>query len=346
MKKLLFSILLSVISVSYVYAQCGPGGCPLPGARPFRERPFDRGPFGRDPYPSPPNLNPRDNFPLVPQELREKILKASVKVYSQRGRTIAMGSGTIIKYAGHVGVTTAGHVPESTDVAIWNRYIGNVKCVLRGISRNPDWAILEPEEKQEELYELALEFRYPGYDATTQDKVLLCGYDASEEPKLWRGTLRSTLSNSNLEILGPARQGDSGGGVFDMDGNLMAIIWGSDFRTNTFATDRTVVIEYIQKHEDTCFGWRRPFGQKPKPQPPAPKPEAPKVEPKPEPKPEHVPEHKPEHVPEHKSCPEHDNKLPIIRGVLDFFKPTLYVFVGWLAFLPVLTITRIILAFR
>lgn len=164
---------------------------------------------------------------------------AVVRIYSQDGpRMRSIGSGTLVRWNGRIVVLTARHVVQDarriivelcTKRTLWARIV-KVDAVW-------DCAVLEliGEPAGVEPAEVAL-----GKNAkfSKGDRLESCGYGADGKLACNSGLfigyrragIRATVDDW-MEISGHARQGDSGGGVFNTRGRLVGVLWGTDGKT-------------------------------------------------------------------------------------------------------------------
>lgn len=305
-----FVFLLMCFGTNVAFAQCEGGYCPSPPGRGY-SNPYSGGDkYQPQPYSwqQDPTLDTR-----VGRDVLERIENASVIVYAEEGRGVrSKGSGTLIRIDDQICVITAGHVASgSSALSITSSKIQATRCELRKLTRigfimhteytvrnEPrivnrliDYAILEPAENQEELYQLAIPFSYNNVPPVGTT-VVCAGYNRGETLRLWVSRIRRHLSVPNdnskfreysrwMELQYPAQQGDSGGGVFTKDGTFIGIIWGTNGQITLATMSTNVAWEFA---EDTCLRWRRSkkppvTPEQPKPNAPVPKPEVPEVKP-------------------------------------------------------------------
>ena len=290
-RNILLSLICSVLLLQPAFPQCSGSSCPLPQTPRFPRSPQYGAPSYGVPY-----QNPGGYAPSITAEVQEKIKKASVRVAVPiSSRTTAYGSGTLFAWGDSVGVLTAGHVVEDgTSVFIIHESLGNIPCDVHVYNTATDYALLEPREKQEELWELAAK-PYSGGPLQNGSTVVTAGFAGNTVVTIRAGVLQryATVSNGGrfgrsiliigdikdyinksgimpmlgfksvagvgtgnwMEIHGTARSGDSGGGIFTEDGRLIGNIWGSDMRNLVVATWFGPATQEIGK---TCiFNWRR-----------------------------------------------------------------------------------------
>jgi len=280
-------ILLSIFALNFsnlnILAQCPGGSCPVPGYS--------------SPYSQPHSGYDRSEDQVtVPKELADKIRAASVIVTCPSGgRGYNKGSGTLVKYEDIICVVTASHVVKDSrgPIVIKSPTISETECEIRIINTEADYAVLEPKSNQETLYNSAVTFYGPGVVSETE-QLIISGYpELSTTPRLFGSRLiKYNIQRKNvewMELRYPAKQGDSGGGVFTKDGKLAGIVWGSDFRSYTTATWIGPLTLEI-KEKQTCFLWRflqrlrpgKPDNPPPPSSPPPPQPAPPPSPPPPD----------------------------------------------------------------
>lgn len=359
------------------YGQCSSGSCPLPT---YPSAP--RSPSYGNSAPQAPNV-------AISAELKEKITLASVKVKGEiSDRLSGYGSGTLFRwsYSGDdgtprdsVGVLTAGHVVEDArQVLVIHPTLGPIPCDVLVYNTDVDYAILEPRERQEELFAYAVTY-YSGALMKPGDGVIIAGYASNSTVSVRSGRFisyttarggrifgnrsifyegdinefrflqgvramlgfrsqRGLNAPNWMKIVGVARSGDSGGGLFTTDGRLIGNIWGSDMQNEVMgAWFSPAAYELVEKVCVFSWGRKRNPDNKPGTNPgtnpgtapdtnPTPGvPDSGSVTPPDKPKPE---EPKPEAPkPEVKPVPVNPwDKL------WEFLKPTVYVVIFYLCF--------------
>lgn len=281
MLKYILSVLLILTPFAVVQGQCGSGSCTIPSA--------PSAPYSA-PYAAPSAPAQQEEMePIIPADLRVKIEQATVQVIAIASQEVSRteyvkGSGTIIRLGDRLAVITAGHVVADSKPHYLQTSDGiTARYEIRYFDRVTDFAILEPSEKQEILYERGVEI-FSGYP-DSNGFFILSGYDSTTRVRLWRGRLLGRLLTTGtreyhwIQLNRPSREGDSGGGIFSSDGRLFGIIWGTD-GSRTVATIIDPVTLYLNKNYQTCLFWRF---RKPRP------PETPPVIPGPIPDPGPIP---------------------------------------------------------
>ena len=163
---------------------------------------------------------------------------AVVRIYCQDDvRTRSIGSGTLVRWgANKVVVLTARHVIQDAKkitVELFNKR--TYKARVLKVDAVWDCAVLELIGKPEGIEPAELELG----DAAMQqegNRLESCGYGPDGRlacnTGLFLGYKRSTQTPNGpddwFEISGHARQGDSGGGVFNERGRLVGVLWGTN----------------------------------------------------------------------------------------------------------------------
>jgi|GEM_PF-1460519 len=165
---------------------------------------------------------------------------AIVRIYCQEGtgvkwQTRSIGSGTLVRWAGKIVVLTARHVVKDAKKIIVEAVTGKTYygTVLK-VDAVWDCAVIElkgtPNVQPAEIE--------MGDAALLREGAVLesCGYGPDGKLAINSGRFLS-YKRSNaamngpddwMEISGYARQGDSGGPVFNERGRLVGVLWGTD----------------------------------------------------------------------------------------------------------------------
>jgi len=156
-------------------------------------------------------------------------------VYMEAGGVRSYGSGTLVSKAGGRGIVlTCAHVfghcrPSGNTVVTFRdgrRFAGN----LVALDQAWDLAALEIEAPDETPVPVAQDPPRPG------DQLQSCGYGPDGHYRCNRGRALgyvragNTPTRETLELSGWARDGDSGGPVFNARGQLAAVLWGTNGR--------------------------------------------------------------------------------------------------------------------
>ncbi len=162
---------------------------------------------------------------------------AVVRIYSQeKNRTRSIGSGTLVRWNGRIAVLTARHVVASAErivVELCTKKTHGAHVLKADVVW--DCAVLELTGTPEGVVPAEVEM---GQDAALTEGVRLesCGYGADGRlacnAGLFVGYRRPVNGGDGCDdwmiVTGHARQGDSGGGVFNAHGRLVGVLWGTD----------------------------------------------------------------------------------------------------------------------
>ncbi|GAG40405.1 unnamed protein product, partial [marine sediment metagenome] len=178
--------------------------------------------------------NPGYGYDCGPNGCRRGPNPAACRIRNDFGREAYMGSGTLIDKDQRYGlVVTCQH--------IFRKGKGTITCSFPDGNRYK--AVLLNTDGPWDL--AALLIKPPPANPVTVasvapkagDTVTSCGYGPDGQYWCNRGRVtgyvrtQSTGSNETLELTGRARDGDSGGPVFNTKGQLVAVLWGTDGRT-------------------------------------------------------------------------------------------------------------------
>jgi thioredoxin 1 len=162
---------------------------------------------------------------------------AVVRIYCQdSAHTRSIGSGVLVRWNMRIAVLTARHVVQDAKrivVELCNKrtYEAHVMkmdavwdCAVLVLAGEPDG--IEPADV--ELGEKAMQ--------QEGSRLESCGYGPDGQlacnSGLFLGYKRSTQSPNGpddwMEISGHARQGDSGGPIFNTEGHVVGVLWGTD----------------------------------------------------------------------------------------------------------------------
>jgi hypothetical protein len=156
-----------------------------------------------------------------------------VRVIHTVGGQRSYGSGTLV----HVGVgremiLTCGHLfrgPQG-EATVTFRDGRRFEAELLAIDQNWDLAALGVAARDAAAVKIAVEHPRPG------EPLRSCGfgpdgrYWCNPGQALGYARTAATPTHETLQLSGFARQGDSGGPVFNREGELVAVIWGTDGR--------------------------------------------------------------------------------------------------------------------
>ncbi len=229
MRKILLILLLVGAMALPVFAQCGPWGCPTQ----------------RQPAPRvkvKPNGTVKIKRPTPAWRYERAIghRAAVVRIHCwEGGGRWGKGSGVLVRWGKRTVVITARHVVVKAKRVLVDFHNGK-RRKARVLKVNVRWdcAVLDIGAAPEGIEPARMAF---GNDATFQDgdRLESCGYGADDKlasnSGLFKGYRRSTAAMQGpddwMVISGHARQGDSGGPVFDSKGRVVGVLWGTDGQT-------------------------------------------------------------------------------------------------------------------
>lgn len=157
--------------------------------------------------------------------------QAIVRITHERGRTRALGSGTLIEAEGEEGIIlTCGHLFREGAGSVVVSFVDGRSFGAAIIKIDPvaDLAALRIRNPQVPPIALAPEVPRRG------EALISCGYGGDGRLSCNRGQLLGYARLSGapaddvLELSGSARQGDSGGPVLDRQHRLVAVLFGTD----------------------------------------------------------------------------------------------------------------------
>jgi len=144
------------------------------------------------------------------------------------------GSGTLIqKDAARGLVLTCAHLfrGQGQGIAVTFPDGQSLDAALVAIDHDWDLAVLRIAAPQADPVAIAADAPQPGQALTS------CGYGpdgrywCNQGQALGYARTASTPTHETLALTGMAREGDSGGPVFNQQGELVAVLWGTDGRT-------------------------------------------------------------------------------------------------------------------
>jgi S1-C subfamily serine protease len=159
------------------------------------------------------------------------VVPGIVRIVNQQGNEFSIGSGTLVERKQDVGIVlTCAHV--------FSDGVGDILVFFDGGA--PRRALLIATDDKNDLAAIAV--ARPGVPAVvlatsipaTGAPLASCGFGQEGKLRVNRGELRGKVtlkdgeSEGVLELTGLARQGDSGGPIFDAQHRLVAVIMGSD----------------------------------------------------------------------------------------------------------------------
>ncbi len=209
-------------------AQCGPWGCPT-----------QRQPAPRVKVKPNGMVKIRRPTPAWRYERAVGYRAAVVRIHCwEGGGRWGKGSGVLVRWGKRVVVITARHVVVKAKRVLVDFHNGK-RRKARVLKVNVRWdcAVLDIGAAPAGIEPARMAF---GNDATFQngDRLESCGYGADDKlasnSGLFKGYRRSSAAMQGpddwMVISGHARQGDSGGPVFDSKGRVVGVLWGTDGR--------------------------------------------------------------------------------------------------------------------
>jgi len=159
---------------------------------------------------------------------------ATCRIRNQLGREAYLGSGTLIDKDRRCGlVVTCQHIFRQGKGTITCSFPDGTryKAILVNTDGPWDLAALLILAPKSDPVTVAQQAARPG------ETVWSCGYGPDGQYWCNRGQVvgyvrtETTRTSETLELTGRARDGDSGGPVFNTEGELAAVLWGTDGRT-------------------------------------------------------------------------------------------------------------------
>lgn len=162
---------------------------------------------------------------------------AVVRIYCQdAAHSRSIGSGVLIRWGHRIVVLTARHVVQDAKQIIIELPTKRIHRA-RVLKADPVWdcAVLELIDKPVGVEPVDVEF---GQTAMQQpgNRLESCGYGPDGKlacnSGLFLGYRRSTEAKNGpddwMELSGHARSGDSGGPIFNAQGHVVGVLWGTD----------------------------------------------------------------------------------------------------------------------
>lgn len=215
--------------VPWCFAQCGPGGC-CPGGECGR----GVGDWRSAMRPAEPSTPAKANASENTADCYRSVVRVETL---DRDGTQSLGSGVALAWKGHVVVLTAGHVVCDSR-RIWIRNTTKIHTA-RIIKTDRAWDVAVLQPLGSGRFDCARLAWREGGMLRSGDRLESCGLGpAGGRLAVNRGRFlhyaRSSARSAATDWLvmtGTARQGDSGGPVFNREGELVGILWGTDGQT-------------------------------------------------------------------------------------------------------------------
>jgi len=159
---------------------------------------------------------------------------AVVRVVNAAAGCLYHGSGTLVDKDERTGlVLTCAHLfrPGAGEVTV--SFAEGQRYGARLVAVDPAWDLAALEIATPAAAPVALALHAPG----PGDLLQSCGFGRDGRYSCNRGRalgyvrLAAAATHETLELSGSAREGDSGGPVFNERGELAAVVWGTDGRT-------------------------------------------------------------------------------------------------------------------
>jgi hypothetical protein len=173
---------------------------------------------------------PQYTAPARPQQQPHP---AVCRVRNSSGRVSCYGSGTLIESSDGRGlIITCHHLFREGVGTITVTFPDGQRHVARLLGHDPEWDLAALEIASPQATPVAVSQNYP----RPGDILRACGYGSDgryvcsmgEALGYTRPSVGATYET--LEMQGAAREGDSGGPVFNQKGELCAVLWGTDGR--------------------------------------------------------------------------------------------------------------------
>jgi hypothetical protein len=225
MKKIL--VLIGIIMMLFMLvgpllAQCSNGRCGI-----------DNNPWQAVPQSQPQQYQQPQAQPTASYIQGEGVYASVVRITATESRGARKGSGVIVRWGTKLVILTARHVIKNANMAIHARVSGKwFQTRVLGVDTEWDVAILEVPPTLEVPYN-EVAYTVDG-QVKPGDIVEACGFGSDDRLAKFVGPVKGFSSNKPsgssadwLEMVGHARQGDSGGPVY-RQGKLVGVLWGTD----------------------------------------------------------------------------------------------------------------------
>lgn len=270
-------LLVALLMASPAGAQlCPKGQCPTP---PWNAAPRWQAVPLR-PGGAPGNRTPR--FPSL-----QRVRAATCRILHETSHGRSWGSGTLVntENAGTIVLTCAHLFRDGAGkTRVWFTGGGAHSATLIDLDTNHDLAALKIDLKRDEHLPSTSAVDIADHAPPAGVLVHGCGFGKAGRFRCQSGTVLGYARSQHAQhadtllYVGAARQGDSGGGVFDQQGKLVAVVWGTDER-RTMATAVSQVHHFLRSIVSRLRRGR-PAPPQPKAPPLAPVPNGPAVVPK------------------------------------------------------------------
>jgi hypothetical protein len=225
MRRVLLSLLAAALLAGTALAQCGPWGCPTRQPQTIERH--------REKHVEKTRPTPAWRYERA---VGHRTSVVRIECWDGAGQW-SKGSGVLVRWGKRVVVLTARHVIQDSKqvyVKFHNRKRHKAKVIK--VDKRWDCAVLDIGDLPADIEPAELAY---GADAMFHEGVRLetCGYGPDEKlavnSGLFIGYRRTSETPADgpddwMAVSGPARQGDSGGPVFDAKGRCVGILWGTD----------------------------------------------------------------------------------------------------------------------
>lgn len=168
-------------------------------------------------------------------EKAEGKYRSVVRIKALNGPEYFLGSGCAIRWGKRLVIVTARHVIDGTKKVFVRGKTRDWECRVLGGDTDWDVAILEPQD-QEAYSDFDLTEIARGDEGTIKrgDRLETCGFGGDDRLAVNSGIVVDFVYCDHprknkpdwVRVSGYARQGDSGGPVFNTQGELVGVVWG------------------------------------------------------------------------------------------------------------------------